>query len=409
MILEFSVENFFSFKERVSFSMLANATKGLEENYVNSLDKDILKSAVIYGANASGKSNLFKILLSVGMMIGQSTNFNVNDKLPIEPFEFTSQNDLSSFEIKFIKNEKKYVYGFSANRDEIVEEYLYYYPNGREAKIFDRTNINDYTFSPIENKSLSMIKDKTAKNKFFLSVATNWNSSLTKPAFDFLSQDIGFCFDTDELRNVALSIYKSDDGTLKKFALDFLKKADFNINDFQVDEIEIPDSMIPEALRNIPNIPKKMFTTTFIHNINGIDYKLDYNDESLGTQLTFIILPFISLALEQKRILIIDELDKSMHPYLVQLIIEMFNNPDININGAQLIFNTHDTNLLNLRIFRRDQIWFTEKNPDTGISDLYSLSDFSVRNNENIEKGYLNGKYGAIPFINTDINLWQED
>ena len=117
----------------------------------------------------------------------------------------------------------------------------------------------------------------------------------------------------------------------------------------------------------------------------------------------------LCLLLEKKLISIqIDELDKSLHPFLVQYIVEIFNDVEINKNGSQLIFNTHDTNLLDLNILRRDQIWFTEKNPDTGISELYPLESFSVRKDENIQKGYINGRYGAVPFIK-DIDSWPED
>ena len=411
MILEFSVENFLSFKEKVVFSMLANGTKGLEGNYLEILDKKVLKTSAIYGANASGKSNLFKILNLVGIMIKQSTNIDINTKLPITPFKFDNSDGLSKFEIKFIKNNVRYVYGFAATSKEIYEEYLYYYPNGREAKIFDRVNINEYSFPQADVKILSEIKSKTANNKFFLSTATNWNYEKTKPAYDFLSIDLGVCFDTEELRNYAFSLYKSDtDGKLKKFALDFLKKADFNIDDYEVNVVDIPKEIlnsIPEPLRNITET--KTFQTKFKHIIDGKEYVLDYSDESIGTQIIFTLIPFISIALEDRRILIVDELDKSLHPFLIQYIVSIFNDCEINKNGAQLIFNTHDTNLLNLNLLRRDQIWFTEKNTETGSSDLYSLSDFSVRSKEDIEKGYMLGRYGAIPFIITDINLWQED
>lgn len=135
---------------------------------------------------------------------------------------------------------------------------------------------------------------------------------------------------------------------------------------------------------------------------------MDFEEESAGTQIFFILLPFVAIAMDTQRVLIVDELDRGLHPFLVQYIVSIFNNPNINTNGAQLIFNTHDTNLLDLNLLRRDQIWFTEKNSATGSSDLYSLSDFSVRKNENIEKGYLLGRYGAVPFINNEFNLWEE-
>lgn len=147
----------------------------------------------------------------------------------------------------------------------------------------------------------------------------------------------------------------------------------------------------------------KLYNFLFKH--KGSNNYLSLDEESLGTQMIFALIPFIADTINNKKVLIIDELDKSLHPFLVQYIVEMFNSTEFNKTGAQLIFNTHDTNLLDLNILRRDQIWFMEKNNDNGESDLYPLSDFSVRKLENVEKGYMQGRYGAVPFIKNDLNL----
>ncbi len=205
---------------------------------------------------------------------------------------------------------------------------------------------------------------------------------------------------------MAFNIYEKENKELKEFTLDFLKKTDFNIEDYKVSKIDFPQ----ELLMNIPDFFKKdlpekpkVFQVLFKH--KGANNYLNLDEESLGTQMVFAFIPFIADTFNNKKVLIIDELDKSLHPFLVHYIVEMFNDPEINSNGAQLIFNTHDTNLLDLNILRRDQIWFTEKNNDNGESDLYSLSDFSVRKSENVEKGYMLGRYGAVPFIKNDLNL----
>ena len=175
MILEFSVANFLSFKDKVTFSMLANATNGLDDNYIISNDRRVLKTNAIYGANASGKTNLFKILTIVISMLRSSNIVNINAKLPIVPFKFDKKtiNKPSEFEIKFIVDDVRYVYGFIADTNKIHEEYLYYYPNGRETKIFDRTNTNDYSFPQKDEKLLNDIAAKNAPNKFFIATATN--------------------------------------------------------------------------------------------------------------------------------------------------------------------------------------------------------------------------------------------
>ena len=401
MLLEFTIENFLSYKDKVCFSMEADSTQGLDDNYVVfDENKKILKTAAIYGANASGKSNLFKVLSTIIDMLKYSSNMNINDTLPIIPFKFNNtNNNFSKFEIRFIKNNIKYVYGFSANENYINEEYLYYYPNNKKALIFDRTNTNEYSFVK-DIRLLNSIKEKTANNKFFLSTATTWNYELTKPVYEFLTEDINVFIDINGLKEYALEIYSKDletDNKLKEFALNFLKEADINITDYIFEQFIFTVSA---------NSTKRIYIPKFIHTINNKKYTLNYEEESLGTQILFILLPFIANSiLNKNKVLIVDELDKSLHPYLVKYIVKLFNNKDTNKNCSQLIFNTHETNLLDLNILRRDQIWFTEKDYKTGSSDLYALNDFGVRNNENIEKGYMLGKYGAIPNIINDINL----
>lgn len=412
MILEFSVKNFLSFKEKVTFSMIANSNKELNDNYVEIGGNKVLKSAAIYGANASGKSNLFKILTLVVLMLRSSNSVDINAKLPLIPFKLDkgSVNKPSEFEIKFILDETRYVYGFIADKDKIYDEYLYYCPNGRETKIFDRTNINEYSYTQKDEKILREIEAKNAQNKFFLATATNWNFDKTKAAYNFLTNGIGTCNNLEILKNMAYKMYETNPDYLKDFAIDFLQKADFNIEDYQISQIDVPGEFltaIPEFItKTLPDKPKA-YQVLFKH--KNSDNYLSIDEESLGTQMIFAFIPFLADSLKNKKVLIIDELDKSLHPFLVQYIVEIFNDAEINKNGSQLIFNTHDTNLLDLNILRRDQIWFTEKNSETGESDLYSLSDFSVRKQENVEKGYMLGRYGAVPFIKNDFNLWEEE
>lgn len=412
MILEFSVKNFLSFKEKATLSMIANSNKGLDDNYIEISGNKVLKSAAIYGANASGKSNLFKILTLVVLMLRSSNSFDINAKLPLVPFKFDkdSVNKPSEFEIKFILDETRYVYGFIADKDKIYDEYLYYYPNGRETKIFDRININEYSYTQKDEKILREIEAKNTQNKFFLATATNWNFDKTKAAYDFLTNGIGTCNNLEILKNMAYKMYETNPDYLKDFAIDFLQKADFNIEDYKISQIDVPGEFltaIPEFIaKTLPDKPKA-YQVLFKH--KNSDNYLSIDEESLGTQMIFAFIPFLADSLKNKKVLIIDELDKSLHPFLVQYIVEIFNDAEINKNGSQLIFNTYDTNLLDLNILRRDQIWFTEKNSETGESDLYSLSDFSVRKQENVEKGYMLGRYGAVPFIKNDFNLWEEE
>ena len=412
MILEFSVKNYLSFKNKVTFSMLANANSGLDGNYVEINDRKVLKTAAIYGANASGKSNVFKILSVVSFMLSSSNSYDIKSKLPLIPFKFDDDclNKPTEFEIKFIVDEIRYVYGFAADKDKIYDEYLYYYPNGRETKIFDRVNIDNYSYSKKDEKVLREIKKKNIANKFFLATATNWNFEKTKPAYEFLTNGMCVCTDLETLKTIAFNMYLNDASGLKEFALDFLKKADFNIEDFSISKVELPKEVltaIPDFIKETMPEKARVYQVLFKH--KGSNNYLSFEEESFGTQIIFSFIPFLVDSLQNKKVLLIDELDRSLHPFLVQYIVQMFNNEEINKNGSQLIFNTQDTNLLNLNVLRRDQIWFTEKNNDTGESDLYSLSDFSVRKKENVLKGYMLGRYGAVPFIQNDFNLWEEE
>ena len=413
MIIEFSVANFLSFKDKVTFSMLANSSDGLNDNYIEVNNRKILKTSAIYGANASGKTNLFKILTIVISMLRNSNYINVNSKLPIVPFNFDKDmaKKSSEFEIRFIASGVRYVYGFIADTTNVYEEYLYYYPNGRETKIFDRTNINEYSFPQGDERRLKDIATKNTPNKFFIATATNWNYEKTEIPYRFLTEDIRTFNNLAALRDVSLREYLKDSKELKDFALEFLKKADFNIKDYKVLETDVPEDVlaaIPDFIKIGMNIPQKPKTFNAVFKHTGNDLELSYEEESMGTQIVFCFIPFIMDALNNKKVVIVDELDKSLHPYLVEMIVGMFNDPDINKSGAQLIFNTHDTNLLKLNILRRDQIWFTEKDDSNGISDLYPLSDFSVRKTENVEIGYMLGRYGAVPFIKNDFYLWEE-
>ncbi len=410
MLLEFSVANWYSFKDKVTFSMLASSSQILEENFVVKNNYRILKSAAIYGANASGKSNLFKILAGIILMLRQSNNVDINAKLPIKQFKGQKEMKPSEFEIRFMVDNINYIYGFKADINVIYEEYLYYYPKGRETKIFYRHDIDKYDFTVREERHLKDIALKNSQNKFFLATATNWNYEKTKPAYDFLTQAIDVFFDLEELKSNAFKMYENDnDGKLKEFALAFLKAADFNIVDYEITKVDIPNKILLSMSELVKiKIPEnqKAYQVIFKHNGN---LKIDLAEESFGTQIIFAFIPFIAEAIQNQKILIIDELNRSLHPYLSRYIVQMFNDNSVNLKASQLIFNTNDTNLLDLDILRRDQIWFTEKNNETGNSDLYSLNDFSVRSKENIEKGYMLGRYGAVPFINNDINLWFEE
>ncbi len=410
MLIEFSVTNFLSFKDKNTFTMIASSDNTLKDNYVEINNEKILKMTAMYGANASGKTNLFKILVMVSGMIKHSNFFAPNVVLPIVPFKLDKEtiNKPSEFEIKFLVDGIRYVYGFKADRKNVYEEYLTYYPNGRPVKIFTRENVDNYSFNSSDEKFLNDLKEKNTSNKFFVSTATNWNYEKTKPAFDFLTEKLGVVMSYEQINNYSYNMYYNDKNKiLENFALNFLEKADFNIKGYKI----IEEKMTEDKLRTIPDIVKPfipvntpMYKVNTKHIVNGDEYEFDISEESLGTQVIFSFIPVLKDVLDNGKVLIIDEFDKSLHPFIVKYIVEIFNDLEINKKGAQLIFNTHDTNLLDLELLRRDQIWFTEKNSEDGSTTIYPLDDFSVRKTENVEKGYLLGRYGAIPFLENNFD-----
>lgn len=419
MLVQLSIENFMSVKEKVVFSMLASSDKELPENIIEGKKEKYLKSAVIYGANASGKTNILKAINSVIIMIKNSNNMQPGMSLPIVPFKFDENyaKEPSSFEFIMVINDIKYVYGFVADCNRIYDEYLYYYPNGKETEIFERTEVNKFHYTITERK-LKDIQSKNMENKFFLATATTWNYEKTKPVYDYITNGINVLFDYQQLKAISFEQYYNDiTGELRNFSLNILNEAEININGYNVSNIEIPEEQLmamPPELRAFFPKGAKGFNVTTSHNIvddsgNEKSMNLDFEEESLGTKNIFILNPILLHVLKQGSLLVVDELDKSLHPFLVRYIVKLFNNSDYNKNGAQLIFNTHDTNLLSLNLFRRDQIWFTEKDYKKGATDLYPLDDFPVRKTENIQKGYLNGRYGAIPFVAMGDNLWPEE
>lgn len=338
----------------------------------------------------------------------------------IKPFLFDeiSKNKPTEFEFLFIANNVKYKYFFSADADRVYEESLDAYYSQKPTNIFRRTKTNNYEFNNDKNKLESLATNNT-ENKLFLSTATTWNYDKTKDAFLWFDNVIDTYNSFENISDKDLIDYSNNDENLKEFALKLLKESDILIKDIHVDYEEkemdsvMMDMFVPPLARNNGPIKTRKVNIELAHEVmddnNNIhSYKLNFNDESSGTRVLFAFAPFLKRAFESPKIIIVDELERSLHPSLVEFIIRLFNNKEINKANSQLIFTTHATNLLNLELLRRDQIWFVEKETNTGVSKLYPLDSFSVRKDENIMKGYINGRYGAIPFIK-DVDLWLED
>lgn len=417
MLVQFTVENYLSIRDKVFLSLEPSKDSEHPENLVSKGDYSAVSSAAIYGANASGKSSLFKAITIALIMIRNSNNVQVTDKLPVVPFkfDFESRNKPTSFEFTFIaKDGKKYIYGFSATTEKVVEEYLYCYNSAKPTLLFDLEENEEPKFNRAYKVKLEAAYQMNTANKLFLATATTWNAECTKVPYEWLAESIDTFTEVMDLSGVALEKYRTDEShEYIEFTKNLLKQADINISNIEVDAKEVVGgSALPFQIlvqgKVIPPSEGKHYdveitTGHTIVNEDGeeAEFSLTLQEESLGTQLLFFYGPLLKDAFEKGKAVILDEIDKSMHPSLVRFIMNLFRDSEVNKNGAQLIVTTHETGILSLDMFRRDQIYFTEKDSKTGVTDLYSLDEFSVRKTENIEKGYLMGRYGAIPFLPT--------
>lgn len=412
MLIQFGVSNYKSIREEVILSALAGSDKAHEDELRSFRKEKILPSLAIYGANAAGKSNLFKALAAALIIIRTSNGRQINETIPlIAPFSFDEESKTkpTRFSFIFTTKQSKYEYGFSADSQKVYEEYLYEYKTAKPSKIFERSETGKYSFVASLEKEFRAYADKNTDNKLFLSTATAWNCEKTKDAYMWFAESID-TFGGDRLEGMVMpELEKDTDGKLQSFVTKMLQEADINISGYHfktsdVKVSELPSTALPAGVEiKIPFEKIKQYEMLTKHLIQGeqgrSEYQLPFDDESEGTKRLFFYAPFIKRAMEKGNAIVIDEIDNSLHPLLALMLINLFHDKKINKNGAQLIFNTHDVSLLDLDYFRRDQIYFVEKNNLTGVTDLYSLDEFSPRKTENIRKGYLQGRYGAIPVV----------
>lgn len=420
MLLQFNVTNFLSFKNEVILDLTANSDKSHEESLLLIKKDRILPCVAVYGTNAAGKSNLNKALTAAIMLVRESSNLQINQPLSrIVPFmlDDESRNNQTRFDFIYTYKGTKFEYGFVLDQKNVYEEYLYEYKSVKPSLIFERSSIDQYKFTAKTKGQLSKLTGKNTSNKLFLSTATSWNSSFTKDAYMWFAEAID-TYDSYNLENMMYEQLEmsqlNHDSSMNEFMLKMLQNADLNISDFSYEVTKEELNQFPIKFDENPMVASKgilkkhKIDTMHKVDINGVkkEYALDYNEESNGTQRLFTYGPLLKNALEKGKTIVVDEIDNGLHPILIQSLIEMFQNPTINKNGAQLIFNTHEISLLNLNLFRRDQIYFVEKDNKTAASDLYSLDEFSPRNSENVQKGYLQGRYGAIPAVSLGDIEW---
>lgn len=418
MLINFSLRNYRSIKNTQSISMVAsNAKEHRDTHVIEAEGNDLLASAVVYGANASGKSNLIKGLGSMRRVVIESSRSNISDEFSYHPFKLDPSytNAPIEFEVTFLEDDVRYQYGFAISKTRVVEEWLFAFPKARAQKWLDRKfdfetgkyiwNLGD----KLQGEKVSWQKS-TRDNALFLSTAVSFNSEQLRPIYNWFSSTLKVLVERPDW-GLSLTAGKIENDP--ELVLNFLKAADLNIENVVVDENKFDPAILPNDMPDFlrENLAAQFKDKTILDfstqksdsEGNLIDFNLE-SDESTGTKKLFAMAGPWIYALQGGHVLVIDELNTNLHPKLVAFLIGLFNDPTINTAKGQLIITSHDTSIMSQDTLRRDQIWFCEKGDD-GATNVFPLSDFSPRiKHEDIEKYYLNGRYGAIPFLDKD--LW---
>lgn len=419
MLVAFTVSNYRSIKEPVTFSLVAKEAD--EKNAFQYRDYRLLRSAVIYGANASGKSNLLKAMhFMKAMVTNQHKVMQTTDRLPHEPFRLNTDTEQASsqFEMVFFIGQTKYRYGFDADTTHVYAEWLYAAEKTKEAKLFYRDSDDKDYVNPTRFREGMQFFDKEQEriklpnNQLFIWRCDQFNGEIAKSILAWFN-NLNLL---DGLRSEGYAGYalqKLSEPDFKSRMLRLLKSADIDIQDVKPEEnalsheellkLPLPEPikewMLKEGGMKSMDVKTKHIKFDAENTpVGDVLFSLD-DDESRGTGKFFHISAPILNTLEEGKILLIDELDASLHPILTAHLVSLFNNPVINLHQAQLIFVTHDTNLLRPELFRRDQVWLTEKSK-FAATELFSLSQFKgIRSKEAFERQYLFGNYGGVPYI----------
>jgi hypothetical protein len=417
MLIEFSVANYRSFKNRVTFSMVAapikSKDKSLDENNVFEVRPrlNLLTSAAIYGANASGKSNFVSAMRFMREFVLSSTEeTRARGRINLDPFRLSAETSgkPSRLEIVFMAAGVQYRYGFEADRERVHREWLYHVPTIREARLFEREG-DEVRLSEAfrEGKGLA---EKTRPNALFLSVVAQFNGRTAKIIANwFLDLEVISGLDDRWLRFMTESLF-SDPQRLAEVTY-FIKTLDLSIDDLRLEldqqainrfRSEFPDLFQAGEERKFPGL-YQIKTAHRTYNMIGQPSDTVFLDldehESEGTRKLFALAGPLLSTLGFGSVMIADEFDARLHPLITRRLVEAFNSHESNPLHAQLVFTTQDTNLLDNSLLRRDQIWFAEKD-NYGATDLYSLAEYKgVRNDASYEKDYIRGRYGAIPYL----------
>lgn len=412
MLLEFRVGNFRSFGEESVLSLVASTDSELAETNIASTGiaspRRAVRSAVVYGANASGKSNLLRAMQLMRGVVLESVILKPDQTFNVQPFRFSEKrkSEPTLFEITFVLKGVRHQYGFEFTPTRIISEWLLVYQKAKPQRWIDRrfdlkTQKETFEFSAHLSGQKRAWQDATRPNALFLSTAVQLNSEQLKPIHSWFAESLIVLMDGGMLP----FDYSTD--MVRKPGGESAIRSIMTAADIAIAEIRaVPKKSIMQAIKfdlatgasESSREEGEIIVPEFTHKAGDMRADFEFHDESQGTQKLFALAGPLLDIITNGKILVIDELDRSLHPLLVRQIINTFQDPALNEGGAQLFFTTHDTSLLDHQLLRRDQVWLTEKSPDQS-STLVPLIQFSPRKGEALERGYLSGRYGGVPIL----------
>lgn len=414
MLVEFKVRNFRSLRDEQTMTLVASPDKSLAQTHCISTGlkavPQLLRSGIVYGANASGKSTVIFALATLRNLVLTSTSLpEAAFADQYTPFRLDRRTSAAptEFALTILLDGIRYDYSFAYDAQRICSEQLTVYRTNKGQEWFERTwnsKSAEYDwaeFSTHFKGQKDVWRRATRPQALFLTTAAQLNSEQLKPLFDWISTGM-VILSWSGLLNLSPTLQSMDQPGFKERVLELLRAADIHIADIGIDkqpghqvEFKFENGKAPEFVAR----EQEVSVVKFLHRVKGEDdVWFDGRFESAGTQKLLAYMGPLLDALDNGKLLVIDELDSSLHPMLMRFVLELVHNPSISRRGAQLLITTHDTSLLDLELVRRDQIWFVEKD-EHQASKLFPLSDFSPRKNEALERGYLFGRYGAIPFV----------
>ena len=417
MLLEFRVRNYRSFSQESVLSLVASRDIDLLKTNTTATNIESLpravRSAVVYGANASGKSNLLRAMQLMRGVVLESVSLQPSQSFNVQPFRLDDalKSGPTLFEITIILDGIRHQYGFEFTPTRIVAEWLLVYQKAKPQRWFDRrfdtqSEKDVFEFSSFLAGQKRGWQDATRPNALFLSTAVQLNSEQLRPLHSWFAESLIVLLEGGQVSfDVSTNMVQTPEG--QNAVTTLMGSADIAISSISaVRRKGFRQFFSFDAATGKADSQREegeVLVPMFRHQAGSVSADFEYLDESQGTQKLFSLAGPLLDILNNGKVLVIDELDRSLHPLLVRQIVQTFQDQKRNERGAQLIFSTHDTSLLDNRLLRRDQVWLAEKRRDQS-SELVPLTEFSPRKGEALEKGYLSGRYGGVPVLEERLN-----